>query len=99
MRADTGANLYNLCKICKINKCLVFHPNGCTYREINSCTFTYIRAQWLRSRTLDSRLRKHGFESCAAVLNPLAILFTLHCSSSPSYINEYLAVDSSGYVY
>ena len=33
------------------------------------------RSQWLRSRASDSRLRKPGFESCAAVLKPWAILF------------------------
>ena len=40
-----------------------------------------------------------GFESCVAVLNPWASFSTLHCSSSLSCINEYLAIDSSGYVY
>ena len=57
------------------------------------------RAQWLRGRALDSRLREPGFESCAAVLKPWARFFTLHCSSSLNYINEYLAIDSGGYVY
>ena len=54
--------------------------------------------QWLRGRASDSRLREPRFESCAAVLKPLARLFTLHCSSSFSCINEYLAIDSGGYV-
>ena len=40
-----------------------------------------------------------GFESCAAVLNAWTTFFTLHCSSSLSCINEYLAIDSGGYVY
>ena len=57
------------------------------------------RAQWLRGRALDSRLRDPGFESGAAVLKPWASLFTLHCSSLLSCINEYLAIDSGGYVY
>ena len=57
------------------------------------------RPQWLRVRISDSRLREPGFESCAAVLKPWASVFTLHCSSSLSYINEYLAIDSGGYVY
>ena len=35
----------------------------------------------------------------AAVLKPWASFFTLHCSSSLSCINEYLAIDSDGYVY
>ena len=47
----------------------------------------------------DSRLREPGFESCAVVLKPWASFFTLHCSSSLSCINEYLAVDSGGHVY
>ena len=57
------------------------------------------RAQWLGGRASDSRLREPGFESCAAVLKPWAIFFTLHCSSSLSYTNEYLAIDSCRYVY
>ena len=56
----------------------------------------FSRSQWLRSRTSDFR---HGFESCAAVLKPWASFFTLHCSSSLSCINEYMATDSGGYVY
>ena len=40
-----------------------------------------------------------GFESYAAVLKPWASFFTLHCSSSLSCINEYMAIDSGGYVY
>ena len=28
------------------------------------------RAQWLRGRALDSRLREPGFKSCAVVLKP-----------------------------
>ena len=60
---------------------------------------TRCRAQWLRGRASDSRLRKPGFESCAAVLKPWASFFTLHCSSSLSCINKYLAIDSGGYVY
>ena len=35
------------------------------------------RVQWLRGRASDSRLREPGFESCAAVLKPLASLFTV----------------------
>ena len=50
-------------------------------------------------RASGSRLREPGFESCAAVIKPWASVFTLHCSSSLSCINEYLAVDSGGYVY
>ena len=57
------------------------------------------RAQWLRGRASDSRLRRPGFESCTAVLNLGQVFFTLHCSSLLSYINEYLAINSGGYVY
>ena len=57
------------------------------------------RALWLRGRALDSQLREPGFKSCAVVLKPWSSFFTLHCSSSLSYINEYLAIDNGGYVY
>ena len=33
------------------------------------------------------------------VLKPWASFFTLHCSTSRSCINEYLVIDSGGYVY
>ena len=55
--------------------------------------------QWLRGRTSDSRLRGLGFKSCAAVLKPRAGVFTPHYSSSLSCINEYVAIDSGGYMY
>ena len=50
-------------------------------------------------RASDSQLRGSGFESYAAVLKPWASCFALHCSSSLSCINEYLAIDSGGYMY
>ena len=56
----------------------------------------YCRAQWLRGRASDSQLREPGFKSCAAVLGKFS---PLHCSSSLSCINEYLAIDSGGYAY
>ena len=56
-----------------------------------------LRAQWLRGRALDSQLRGHMLESCAAVLKHWASIVPLHCSSSLSCINEYLAIDSGGY--
>ena len=49
-------------------------------------------------RASDSRLQEPRFKSCAAVLKPWACFFTLHWSSSLCCINEYLAVDSGGYV-
>ena len=55
------------------------------------------RANWLRGRASDSQLRELGVESCAAVL--CGQVFSLHCTSSVSCINEYLAIDSGGYVY
>ena len=67
--------------------------------ELHSSFVEPVRAQLLSGRASDSRLREPGFESCAAVLKPWASFFTLHCSSSLSYINEYLAIDSGGYVY
>ena len=57
------------------------------------------RAQWLRGRASDFRLRQPVFESCATVLKYWASFFTLYCSSSLSCINEYLAIDSGDYVY
>ena len=60
---------------------------------------THCRAELLLGRTSDSRLRELWFESCAAVLKPRASFFTLHCSSSLSCIDEYMAIDSGGYVY
>ena len=70
-------------------------PNQLQSRGVSPC-----RAQWLRGRPPDSRLREPGFESCAAVLKPWASFFTLHCSSSLlSCLNEYLIIDSGGYVY
>ena len=68
-------------------------------RYEGTVTHHHNRAQWLRGRASDSRLREPGFESCAPVLKPCASFFTLHCSSSLSCINEYLAIDSGGYVY
>ena len=62
-------------------------------------TYVLCRAQWLRGRASDSQLREPRFESCAAMLKPRASFFTLHCSSALSCINEYLAIDSDGYVY
>ena len=57
------------------------------------------RAQWLRGRASDSRLREPGFKPCDTVLKPWAGFFTLHCSSSLSCIKEFLAMDSGGCVY
>ena len=45
------------------------------------------------------KLREPGLESCAAGLKPWASFFILHCSNSLSCINEYLVIDSGGYVY
>ena len=57
------------------------------------------RAQWLRCRSLDAGLRKSGYDICAAVLKPWNIVFTLHCSSSLSCINEYMAIHSGLFVF
>ena len=45
------------------------------------------KAQCLRGRASDSRLRRPGFEFCAAMLNPWASFFALRCYSSLSCIN------------
>ena len=50
-------------------------------------------------RASDSRQREPGLESCAAVLKPWTIFKTQYFSSSFSCINEYLTIDSDGYVY
>ena len=55
-----------------------------------------LRTQWLRDRASDSRPREPGFESYAVARQ---VFFILHCSSSLSCINEYLAIDTGGYVY
>ena len=54
------------------------------------------RMQWFRVRASNSRLREPSFKSSALKL--WAILFTLHCSSSLSCMNEYLAKASGGYL-
>ena len=51
-------------------------------------------APWLRCRASESRV---GI-LCCGVKN-VDKCFTLHCSSSLSCINEYLAIDIIGYVY
>ena len=70
-----------------------------SFSHLTGVLSVFCRAQWLRDRASDSRLREPGFESCAAVLKPWASFFTLHCSSSLTCINEYLAIDSGEYVY
>ena len=44
------------------------------------------RVQWLSGRASGSRLREPGFESCAAVLKPLARLFPLYIATVHSAI-------------
>ena len=51
------------------------------------------------ARASDHRLRKPGFESCAAVLNLEQVLFILHCFSSFNCINEYLPIESGGHLF
>ena len=59
-------------------------------------TFFLVERSGSGGRASDSPLRP-GFKSCAAVLKPWASLFTASVYSC--YINEYLAIDSGGYVY
>ena len=61
--------------------------------------FVQVARNILGGSVSDPRLREPGFESCAAVLKPWASFFTLRCSSSLSCINEYMTIDSGGYVY
>ena len=73
-------------------------------QSLNPYPFSGIRkrvtcSQWLRSRASDSQLREPGFESSVVELKSWASFFTLHCSRLLSCINEYLAIDSGGYVY
>ena len=75
------------------------HEHPANQTRHSSGVVLFCRVQWLRGRALDSRLWEPGFKSCAAVLKPWATYFTLHCSSSLSCINEYLAIDSGGCVY
>ena len=51
------------------------------------------------SRASDSQLREPGFESFAAISNSGQVLFTLHCPSSRSFMNGYVALGSGGYWY
>ena len=85
-------------------------PFSCGHQRYGRCEQDSVRqrgmwrshlcvTQWLRGRASDSRLRGPRFKFCAAVLKPSASVFTPHCSSSLRCINEYLAIDSGGYVY
>ena len=75
---------------------IVYVKSFYIYVRLNSIEY---RAHWLRGTASGSQLRRPRLESYAAVLKPWASFFTLHCSSSLSCINEYLATDSGGYVY
>ena len=72
-------------------------PSGYTKVEITD-NYWYVQ-QYVERNGSGVELRTLDYESCAAVLIPWASVFTIHCSSSLSYINEYLAIDSGGYVY
>ena len=49
------------------------------------------------ARASHPQLREPRFESCA-IVKVLAFIFTLHCSSSSSCMNEYLAINRGGYL-
>ena len=72
---------------------------NCATSAITTTTSTILVERNDSGVELRTRLREPGFESCATVLKPWASFFTLHCSSSLSCINEYLPIDSGGYVY
>ena len=59
----------------------------------NTRQVSLARAHRLRGGASDSRLRGPGFETCAVGVKTLGKLFTLHCPSSLSCINEYLIID------
>ena len=67
---------------------------GCHRCLLCSCS-----AQWLRGGASDYPLREPALEYCAAMLKSWATFVTLHCSSSLSCINEYLAICCSEYMY
>ena len=50
------------------------------------------------ARASNSQSRDSGFESSFCRFEALIISFTPRCSSSLSCINEYLAIDSGGYL-
>ena len=58
------------------------------------------RTQWLRGHSfgLSSKRTRVRILGCSVKILD-KFVFTLHCSSSLSCINEYLAIDSGGYVY
>ena len=63
------------------------------------CGQEVYRAQWLRGRLSDSRLREPGFESWLRREN-LGQVFSLYIAPVHSAeLNEYLTIDSGGYVY
>ena len=98
LTATTNTCLLNgTLKACKISKS-VYEKwlNLHCYKFPATSSLLNCRAQWLSGRASNYRLRGPGFESCAAVLKAWASLFTLHCCSSLSCINEYLAIDSGG---
>ena len=76
-------------------------PWACSSKVCSLCFISsntdWCRAQWLRGKASDSRLIGPRFKSCG--VKTLGKFFTLNCSSSLSCINEYLAIDSGGYVY
>ena len=89
---------------CYMTGCFIEKSRMCstesTVKHFNSLKdcILYYRAQWLEGRASDFPPREPGFKSCAAFLKPCANV-TLHCSSSLSCINEYMAIDSGGYLY
>ena len=91
-----------ICLIDRRTKCIHIykHQADTTDTKYTPTDLQYTHmTQWLRGGASDSRLRELGFKSCAAGLKSLGNVFTLHCFSLLSCINEYLAIDSGGYVY
>ena len=68
---------------------------GVCQEVVTMALWKVVITQGLRGRASDSRLREPG---CCGVKNRGQV-FHSHCSSSLNCINEYLAIDSGGYVY
>ena len=49
-------------------------------------------------RTTDSQSRESGFQSSCCCFEAWVVLFPPPCLSSLNCVNEYLAIDSGGYV-
>ena len=79
----------------------------CVCVSVCVCVYVCVMRVWIHisvsfgavARASDSQLRVYTeFRIMCCHAKPGAILFTLHCSSSLRCMNEYLAIDSGGYL-